>query len=321
MSSTKYIKSYKRYLKLNKGLADNTLFAYMSDLDKLLNYLNHEKLDVTDVTLDYLENFTATLRDLGIHLRSQARILSGIKSFFHFLLLKGIIEADPSELLEGPRIGKHLPEILAVEEIDHMISSVNMSKNEGCRNRAILEVLYSCGLRVSELINLKLSELYIDDQFIRVEGKGSKQRLVPISHRAISEIKNYLPIRIEGKIKKGEEDFVFLNRRGAHLTRVMIFYIVKEVAERAGVTKNISPHTFRHSFATHLLEGGANLCAIQAMLGHESLATTEIYTHLDSQYLRSEIISHHPRNIRYYNEKKGHHSNVIGENNENEVKK
>lgn len=304
MDNSLYIKSYKRYLRLIKGLAKNTMFAYMSDLDKLLSYLNDNQLDVADVTLAHLENFSATLRDLGIYPRSQARVLSGIKSFFHFLLLEGIIETDPSELLEGPRVGVHLPEILAVEEIDCMISSVNMSKDEGPRNRAILEVLYSCGLRVSELINLKLSELYMDEQFIRVEGKGSKQRLVPISYRAINEIKNYLPIRIEGKIKKGEEDFVFLNRRGIHLTRVMIFYITKETAKRAGVTKNISPHTFRHSFATHLLEGGANLRAIQAMLGHESLATTEIYTHLDKQYLRSEIISHHPRNIKYYNEKK-----------------
>lgn len=305
MDNTSYIKSYKRYLKLVKGLAENTLSAYLTDLDKLLSYLEDEKLSVANVTLDHLEHFSATLRDLGIHPRSQARILSGIKSFFHFLLLEEVIEADPSELLEGPRIGMHLPEVLAIEEIDHIISSVNMSKDEGPRNRAILEVLYSCGLRVSELTNLKLSELYMDEQFIRVEGKGSKQRLVPISHRAIDEIKNYLPIRIDGKIKKGEEDFVFLNRRGTHLSRVMIFYIVKETAERAGIEKTISPHTFRHSFATHLLEGGANLRAIQAMLGHESLATTEIYTHLDKQYLRSEIIAHHPRNIKYYNEKRG----------------
>lgn len=321
MDNASYIKSYKRYLRLIKGLAKNTLFAYMSDLDKLLSYLNDNQLGVTDVTLDHLENFSATLRDLGIHPRSQARVLSGIKSFFHFLLLEEIIEMDPSELLEGPRIGVHLPEVLAVEEIDRMIASVDMSKDEGPRNRAILEVLYSCGLRVSELINLKLSELYMDEQFIRVEGKGSKERLVPISSRAINEIKNYLPIRIEGKIKKGEEDFVFLNRRGAHLTRVMIFYIIKETSQRAGVTKNISPHTFRHSFATHLLEGGANLRAIQAMLGHESLATTEIYTHLDKQYLRSEIISHHPRNIKYHNEKKRHNFHELEPNDANDVKK
>lgn len=321
MDNTSYIKSYKRYLKLIKGLADNTLFAYMSDLDKLLSYLDDSQLKVTDVALDHLENFSATLRDLGIHPRSQARVISGIKSFFHFLLLEGIIEVDPSELLEGPRIGQHLPEVLAVEEIDSLIASVDMTKDEGPRNRAILEVLYSCGLRVSELTNLKLSELYMEEEFIRVEGKGSKERLVPISHRAINEIKNYLPIRIEGKIKNGEEDFVFLNRRGAHLTRVMIFYIIKETAQRAGLEKTISPHTFRHSFATHLLEGGANLRAIQAMLGHESLSTTEIYTHLNTQYLRSEIISHHPRNIKYYNEKKKLNFYGIRINDENEVKK
>lgn len=296
------IRKYQQYLKLEKALSANTLDAYLTDLNKLLCFLKTENIDMLAVTLDDLQRFTAGLHDIGIHPRSQARILSGIKSFFHFLVMADYREDDPSELLEGPKIGFKLPEVLTVEEIDTIISTVDMSKKEGQRNRAILETLYSCGLRVSELCNLKLSELYFDEGFIKVEGKGSKQRLVPISPRAIKEIKYWLLDRNLGKIKKGFEDYVFLARWGNSISRIMVFHLIKELAEKAGITKNISPHTFRHSFATHLLEGGANLRAIQCMLGHESIATTEIYTHIDRNMLRSEIIEHHPRNIKYRKE-------------------
>ena len=293
------IRKYQQYLKLEKALSANTLDAYLTDLNKLLCFLKTENIDMLAVTLDDLQRFAAGLHDIGIHPRSQARILSGIKSFSHFLVMADYREDDPSELLEGPKIGFKLPEVLTVEEIDTIISTVDMSKKEGQRNRAILETLYSCGLRVSELCNLKLSELYFDEGFIKVEGKGSKQRLVPISPRAIKEIKYWLLDRNLGKIKKGFEDYVFLARWGNSISRIMVFHLIKELAEKAGITKNISPHTFRHSFATHLLEGGANLRAIQCMLGHESIATTEIYTHIDRNMLRSEIIEHHPRNIKY----------------------
>lgn len=301
------IKKYQQYLRLEKSLSKNTLDAYLTDLDKLLSFLILEGIEIEDVTLNDLQRFAAGLHDIGIHARSQARILSGIKSFFHFLIMADYIEADPSELLEGPKIGFKLPEVLTVEEIDAIISAVDLSKNEGQRNRAILETLYSCGLRVSELTNLKLSELYFDEGFIKVEGKGSKQRLVPVSPRAIKEIKLYFIDRNRVNIKKDYEDYVFLSRRGTSLSRIMIFHLIKELAEKAGITKNISPHTFRHSFATHLLEGGANLRAIQCMLGHESIATTEIYTHIDRNMLRSEIIEHHPRNIQYRKERNGFH--------------
>lgn len=301
------IKKYQQYLRLEKSLSKNTLDAYLTDLDKLLSFLLLEGIGITDVTLNDLQRFAAGLHDIGIHARSQARILSGIKSFFHFLIMADYIEADPSELLEGPKIGFKLPEVLTVEEIDNIISAVDLSKNEGQRNRAILETLYSCGLRVSELTNLKLSDLYFDEGFIKVDGKGNKQRLVPVSPRAIKEVKLYFMDRSRVNIKKGYEDYVFLSRRGTHLSRIMIFHLIKELAEAAGIIKNISPHTFRHSFATHLLEGGANLRAIQCMLGHESIATTEIYTHIDRNMLRSEIIEHHPRNIKYRNERQGFH--------------
>lgn len=301
------IKKYQQYLRLEKSLSKNTLDAYLADLDKLLSFLLLEGIGITDVTLNDLQRFAAGLHDIGIHARSQARILSGIKSFFHFLIMADYIEADPSELLEGPKIGFKLPEVLTVEEIDNIISAVDLSKNEGQRNRAILETLYSCGLRVSELTNLKLSDLYFDEGFIKVDGKGNKQRLVPVSPRAIKEVKLYFMDRNRVNIKKGYEDYVFLSRRGTHLSRIMIFHLIKELAEAAGIIKNISPHTFRHSFATHLLEGGANLRAIQCMLGHESIATTEIYTHIDRNMLRSEIIEHHPRNIKYRNERQGFH--------------
>ena len=299
------IKKYQQYLKLEKSLSKNTLDAYMTDLSKLLNFLQAENTGVLDVCLNDLERFSAGLHDIGIHPRSQARIISGIKSFFNFLIMADYIDADPSELLEGPKIGFKIPEVLTVEEIDTIISAIDLSKNEGQRNRAMLETLYSCGLRVSELTNLKLSDLYFDEGFIKVEGKGSKQRLVPISPRAIKEIQLYFIDRNRGKIKKEYEDFVFLARWGKNISRIMVFHLIKELAQISGITKNISPHTFRHSFATHLLEGGANLRAIQCMLGHESIATTEIYTHIDRNMLRSEIIEHHPRNIKYRQEKKG----------------
>lgn len=296
------IRKYQQYLRLEKALSPNTLDAYMTDLQKLLHFLEGENIEIPDVTPDDLQRFAAGLHDIGIHPRSQARILSGIKSFFHFLVIADYREADPSELLEGPKIGFRLPEVLTVEEIDRIISTVDMEKKEGQRNRAILETLYSCGLRVSELCNLKISDLYFEEGFIKVEGKGGKQRLVPISPRAIKEIKYWFADRNLGKIKKGYEDYVFLARWGNNISRIMVFHMIKELAEKAGITKNITPHTFRHSFATHLLEGGANLRAIQCMLGHESIATTEIYTHIDRNRLRSEIIEHHPRNIKYRKE-------------------
>lgn len=297
------IKEYTQYLKLEKNLSPNTYDAYLTDLEKLLNYLDTEDIDILDVKLGDLQHFMAGLHDIGIHPRSQARVLSGVKSFFKFLVIADYRTDDPAELLEGPKIGFKIPEVLTVEEIDLIIASVDMSKDEGQRNRAILETLYSCGLRVSELCNLKLSDLYLDEGFIKVEGKGSKQRLVPISQRAINEIYSWLEDRINGRIKSGYEDFVFLARWGKNISRIMVFHLIKELAQKAGIQKTISPHTFRHSFATHLLEGGANLRAIQAMLGHESIATTEIYTHIDRTMLRAEIIEHHPRNIRYREKK------------------
>lgn len=300
------IRKYQQYLRLEKALSPNTLDAYLTDLEKLLHFLEGEEIDILDVTLDDLQRFSAGLHDIGIHPRSQARILSGIKSFFHFLVLADYLEGDPSELLEGPKIGFKLPEVLTVAEIDTIISTIDLSKPEGQRNRAILETLYSCGLRVSELCTLKLSDLYFEEGFIKVTGKGNKQRLVPISPRAIKEIRYWLEDRKRWKIKPGFEDYVFLARWGNGISRIMIFHLIKELAEQAGITKNISPHTFRHSFATHLLEGGANLRAIQCMLGHESIATTEIYTHIDRHMLRSEIIEHHPRNIKYREEQEIH---------------
>lgn len=301
------VRKYRQYLKLEKSLSPNTLDAYQTDLEKLLRFLGTEHISIFDVTLDDLQLFAAGLHDIGIHPRSQARILSGIKSFFHFLVIADYREDNPSELLEGPKIGFKIPEVLTVEEIDRIISAIDLSTKEGQRNRAILETLYSCGLRVSELCNLKLSDLYFEEGFIKVEGKGSKQRLVPISPRAIKEITHWFYDRnTQWKIKPGFEDYVFLARWGNGISRIMIFHLIKELAEKAGISKSISPHTFRHSFATHLLEGGANLRAIQSMLGHESIATTEIYTHIDRNRLRSEIIEHHPRNIKYRKRKDIH---------------
>ena len=294
----KIILKYRQYLKLEKALSDNTVEAYLTDLDKLFAFLELENLDITEVTLDHLEAFSAGLRDIGIYPRSQSRILSGVRSFFRFLVLEDYISQDPTELLEFSRIGEHLPDVLTVEEIDLLIGAIDRSTKEGQRNCAILETLYSCGLRVSELCNLKISDLYLDENFIKVEGKGGKQRLVPISPRAVTELKNYFLVRGEGLIKPDFEDFVFISRFGKNISRIMVFHIIKVLAEQVGVKKKISPHTFRHSFATHLLEGGANLRAIQCMLGHESIGTTEIYTHIDRSRLREEIIEHHPRNIR-----------------------
>ena len=291
-------KSYIRYLKLQRNMSGNTLDAYQRDLRKLLDYLEHEGKDVRKVTLEDLEHFSAGLHDIGIHARSQCRILSGVRSFFRFLQLDGYRDDDPTELLESPQIGDHLPEVLTTEEVDRMEASIDLTKWEGHRNRAIIEVLFSCGLRVSELVNLKLSNLYLDEEFLRVFGKGSKERLVPISKRAIRELGFWFDDRNHMTIKPGEEDYVFLNRRGAHLTRTMILIMIKQQAQTAGIQKTISPHTLRHSFATVLLEGGADLRVIQVLLGHESIGTTEIYTHIDTSMLRQEILEHHPRNIK-----------------------
>ena len=300
------LSKYKVYLRLEKSLSDNTVSAYLADISKLFQFLKDEQIHPFDVTLDNLETFSANLRDLGIRPRSQARILSGIRSFYHYLILEDYLQADPSELLESPQIGLHLPQILTLEEIDTLIESIDLSTNEGQRNRTILETLYSCGLRVSELCNLKLSDLYLEEGFIKVEGKGSKQRLIPISPRAIRELQLYFLDRNQISIKKDYEDYVFISKRGKNISRITVFHIIKTLAEAIGMKKTISPHTFRHSFATHLLEGGANLRAIQCMLGHESIGTTEIYTHIDKNRLRSEIIEHHPRNKIFL--KEGHQS-------------
>jgi len=293
------VRAYVRYLKLQRNMSGNTLDAYQRDLRKLLDYLEREQKSVRDVELADLEHFSAGLHDIGIHPRSQCRILSGVRSFFKFLQLDGYRDDDPTELLESPQIGDHLPEVLTTEEVDRLEASIDLSKWEGHRNRAIIEVLFSCGLRVSELVNLKLSDLYLDEEYVRVMGKGSKERLVPISHKAIDELKYWFYDRNLMKIKPGEEDFVFLNRRGAHLTRTMILIMIKTQAKEAGIQKTISPHTLRHSFATALLEGGADLRFIQALLGHEDIGTTEIYTHIDTSTLRQEILEHHPRNIKH----------------------
>ena len=298
-NSKDIVSRYRRYLKLEKGYSANTLDAYMRDVDKLFRYLAVEQVDVLDVKLEDLEHFAAFISDLGIGPRSLARILSGVRQFYRFLVVDGYLEVDPTELLESPKQPDHLPEVLSTAEVDLLEQAIDLSKWEGHRNRAIIEVLFSCGLRVSELTNLKLSNLYIEEQYIRVMGKGSKERLVPISPRALDELNYWFADRNVMKIKPGEEDYVFLNRRGHHLTRTMILIMIKRYALDAGIKKTISPHTLRHSFATSLLEGGADLRAIQAMLGHESIGTTEIYTHIDTSTLRQEILEHHPRNIQY----------------------
>ena len=291
------LKKYKSYITLEQGLSNNTREAYLHDVEKLFTYFEDEKIDFLKVELEHFHSFAAALMDVGIGERSIARILSGVRSFYKFLVLDGYLEQDPTELLESPKIGKHLPEVLSVEEIDAIQGAINVNTPEGQRDRAAIEVLYSCGLRVSELCNLLLSDLYLDEGFLRVTGKGNKQRLVPISERAIRELKAWFAFRKFIDIKPGEEDYVFISAaRKKHLSRITVFHNIKVYAEQAGIQKTISPHTFRHSFATHLLEGGANLRAIQTMLGHESISTTEIYTHIDRRFLRDQILQHFPRN-------------------------
>lgn len=292
------LKEYKAFLQLEKSLSTNTVAAYLSDIEKLLSFLSDAHVDFLDVRIEHLQDFLIELSDLGISPRSRARIVSGIKSFYNFLILTNKLEDDPTELLELPKIGLHLPEVLSVAEINAIVDVIDVSTPEGQRNRAIIEMMYGSGLRVSELIDIQLSNIDIEHSFMKVDGKGSKQRLVPLSEEAENQMKLWLIIRNGMKIQKGFEDYLFLNRRGAKLTRVMIFTIVKQLAQQAGIKKNISPHTFRHSFATHLLEGGANLRVIQQLLGHESIMTTEIYTHIDVELLRDTVLSFHPRNAK-----------------------
>ena len=294
----KMVRGYVRYLKLERNMSPNTLEAYQRDMEKLLTCLKGMDKPLLDVKLEDLQTFAAGLHDIGVGPRSQCRILSGVRSFFHYLVVDGYRDDDPTELLESPTLGEHLPEVLSTAEVDQLEESIDLSKWEGHRNRAIIEVLFSCGLRVSELVTLRLSQVYEEEHYVRVMGKGSKERLIPISDDAIKELHLWYDDRCKMEIKKGEEDYVFLNRRGAHLTRTMILIMIKQYAKDAGIKKTISPHTLRHSFATALLEGGCSLRAIQAMLGHESIGTTEIYTHIDMTTLRDEIEHHHPRNIK-----------------------
>lgn len=294
-----HIVGYKRYLMLEKGLSSNSIEAYMTDLDKLNLFLKNKDLNVKSVQYNDLQEFIAELYEKKIKARSIARIISGTKSFFKYLNVINLISNDPSELLEIPKIGLKLPEVLSIEEIDLLLDVIDKSTPEGTRNDAIIETLYSCGLRISELVNLKFSNLYFDEGFIRVEGKGNKQRLVPISEIAIKKINNFISYRKEINVIKGFEDYLFLSSRGKPISRITVFYYIKEYAEIAGIKKDISPHTFRHSFATHLLSRGANIRVIQEMLGHEKITTTEIYTHIDRNFLRQEIIEHHPRNKKY----------------------
>lgn len=296
--STNILKAYQRYLKLERNYSTNTVDAYIHDIKSLLDYCLEISKNLLQLQLEDLQNFAATIHEKGIGPTSQARILSGVRSFYRYLLLDGYIDADPSELLESPNLGKHLPEVLSTQEVDKLENVIDLTTKEGQRNKAIIEVLFSCGLRVSELVNLKLSQLFLDEGFVQVIGKGRKERLVPISQRAIKELNLWFYDRKQLNIKTGEEDYVFLNRRGSHLTRTMILIMIKKEAEKAGIKKTISPHTMRHSFATALLQGGADLRAIQAMLGHEDIGTTEIYTHIDITTLRQEILEHHPRNIK-----------------------
>ncbi len=288
---------YRRYLQLEKSMTENTLDAYVGDVVKLEKFLASAQKDTLDATFEDIESFFESLADVGIHPRSRARILSSLRSYYSFLKMDDYISGNPVENIQSPAFGRHLPDVLALEEIDSVINAIDLSAVEGQRNRAIIEVMYSCGLRVSELCTLRLSDLYLTEEFVRVLGKGGKQRLVPVSSRAIAELMAYFPERDAVDIRPGYEDYLFLSyRRGKPLSRITVFHIVKELVAAAGINKNVSPHTFRHSFATHLLEGGANLRAIQSMLGHESISTTEIYTHIDRTRLRQEIIEHHPRN-------------------------
>lgn len=298
-SSTNIVKDYVRYLKLERNYSPNTLEAYQRDLRYLLEFVKSKEISILDVKLEDLEEFSAGLHDKNVGARSQSRILSGVRSFYRFLMIEDYLKNDPTELLPFPQIGQHLPEYLTVEEVDLLEQAIDLTKWEGQRNKTIIEVLFSCGLRVSELVNLKLSDIFEEEKFIRVLGKGSKERLVPISETAIKQLHYWYMDRNQMNIKQGEEDYVFLNRRGAHLTRTMILIMIKNAAKDAGIKKTISPHTLRHSFATALLKGGADLRVIQALLGHEDLGTTEIYTHLETSDLRREILEHHPRNIMY----------------------
>ena len=300
-SSYNVRKAFIRYMRLERNLSANTIEAYVRDTDRLIAFLSQQGLSLTQATIKHLQAFSASLYDIGIGTTTHCRILSGIRTLYKFLVLDGYIDKDPAELLESPRPGDRLPQVLTTEEVDRLEAAIDLSKWEGQRNKAIIEVLFSCGLRVSELVTLHLSDLYLEEGFIRVLGKGNKERLVPISACATEQLRLWFKDREIMKIKPGQEDFVFLNRRGSHLTRTMILIIIKQLGFMAGIKKTISPHTLRHSFATALLEGGADLRAIQAMLGHESIGTTEIYTHIDVSQLREEILTCHPRNIKNQN--------------------
>jgi integrase/recombinase XerD len=293
-----YIRGFKAYLQLEKSLSGNSVDAYLHDVEKFTQYLDVTGLDLAPgkIELAHLQDFLKWVSELGMTARSQARIISGLRAFYKYLLLENEVKKDPTELLESPRLGRKLPVTLTLREIDLLIGAIDLSTDEGKRNKAMLETLYGCGLRVSELVNLKVSGLFFDDGFVKVIGKGDKERLVPVGSKAQAEIRHYIQeIRTHIPVKRGHEDIIFLSRRGTRLSRVMVFTIIKGLAEKAGIRKSISPHTFRHSFATHLVEGGADLRAVQEMLGHESITTTEIYTHLDREYLRSTIIQYHPR--------------------------
>ncbi|MFO7370231.1 MAG: site-specific tyrosine recombinase XerD [Bacteroidales bacterium] len=298
MDWSSYTTGYKAFLKIEKSLSGNSVTAYLSDLDKMKAFLDVRGLELKpeEITYDLLKDFLVWINELGMSPRSQARLVSGIRSFFRYLLIDERIAEDPAALLEAPRPGRKLPVVLSIEEIDRIIAAIDLSKNEGHRNRAIIETLYSCGLRVSELIDLKITNLHFSEGFIKVTGKGSKERLVPISEKAIKEIEFYFTqFRVHISPAKNSENIVFLNRRGSKLTRVMIFNIVRDLCMKSGIKKKVSPHTFRHSFATHMVEGGADLRAVQEMLGHESILTTEIYTHLDREYLKDVMFRFHPR--------------------------
>ncbi len=297
-SVSKLLEGYRAYLLLERGLSENSRQAYVHDVGKLLAFVaaDEQMPSVAEITEQHLHTFVASLHDVGIGARSQARIISGIRSFFKYLRLEGVIDTDPTALLESPRLGQHLPEVLTLDEIDAMEDAIDLSSPTGQRNLAIIETLYSCGLRVSELCNLTLSRIHGDEGVIIVDGKGNRQRVVPVSETALREIGRWLDDRASIQLKRGEEDILFVSSRGRRLTRVMVFYIIRDLAGKAGIRRTISPHTLRHSFATHLLEGGANLRAIQMMLGHESIATTQIYLHTDTTALRREILDHHPRN-------------------------
>lgn len=292
------IRRYIRYLKLERNYSPSTIDAYRHDLHLLLIHLSGQGLTPIDVKLDHLQRFAAWIHEQGIGPKSQARILSGVRTFYHYLVVDGYLEVDPTELLESPHLPKHLPEYLTTEEVDRLEAAIDLTSAEGHRNRAIIEVFFSCGLRVSELVELKLSNLFLNERFMRVVGKGGKERLVPISQRAVGELELWFDDRRQMRIKPGEDDYVFLNRRGHHLTRTMILIMVKRLGEAAGIKKTLSPHTLRHSFATALLRGGADLRVIQVLLGHADIATTEIYTHMDDESLRQAVLCHHPRNIR-----------------------